>query len=298
MGHVPPQGQARREGRDVDAQEGRRRVRQGRDGRRAGRAMPDQRHHRPQRWPRSPPATTCGAPTRAARKAAARRRKRAPRRPPFQPPQLATLVDAVPTGPDWLFEYKYDGYRLLLATGGGAATAWTRNGNDWSDKFRGLVKAASALPAGCLIDGEAVALGQGRQARLRPAPGDAQGRRRRPCLLRLRPARRPGRGHHRAAQHRAQAAARGAAQGGVRRRSSTATMSSPRARPCSTPSARKAARGSSPRRPRRPTAARGRRTGSRSNASRARNSSSSAGRRATSGAASARSTSRCATARS
>jgi bifunctional non-homologous end joining protein LigD len=69
------------------------------------------------------------------------------------------LVDAVPTGPDWLFEYKYDGYRLLLATGGGTATAWTRNGKDWSDKFRGLVKAASALPAGCLIDGEAVALG-------------------------------------------------------------------------------------------------------------------------------------------
>ena len=80
--------------------------------------------------------------------------------PAFQPPQLATLVDAVPTGPDWLFEYKYDGYRLLLATGGGAATAWTRNGNDWSDRFRGLVKAAAALPAGCLIDGEAVALGK------------------------------------------------------------------------------------------------------------------------------------------
>src|SRR4029079_4868208 len=40
----------------------------------------------------------------------------------------------------------------------GAATAWTRNGKDWSDKFRALVKAASNLPAGCLIDGEAVAL--------------------------------------------------------------------------------------------------------------------------------------------
>jgi bifunctional non-homologous end joining protein LigD len=80
--------------------------------------------------------------------------------PPFQAPQLATLVDAVPSGPDWLFEYKYDGYRLLLSTGDGAATAWTRNGNDWSDKFRALIKAASALPAGCLIDGEAVALGK------------------------------------------------------------------------------------------------------------------------------------------
>jgi bifunctional non-homologous end joining protein LigD len=80
--------------------------------------------------------------------------------PPFEPPQLATLVDAVPTGNDWIHEYKYDGYRLLIATAGGAATAWTRNGNDWSDKFRSIVRAAAKLPAGCLIDGEAVALGK------------------------------------------------------------------------------------------------------------------------------------------
>ena len=81
--------------------------------------------------------------------------------PPFRKPQLATLVDEVPAGKDWLFEYKYDGYRLLIATGSGAATAWTRNGKDWSDKFRALVKAAEKLPSGCLIDGEAVALGKG-----------------------------------------------------------------------------------------------------------------------------------------
>ncbi len=78
--------------------------------------------------------------------------------PPFEKPQLATLVDDVPTGSDWLFEYKYDGYRLLLATGAGAATAWTCNGKDWTDKFRALAKAAEKLPPGCLIDGEAVAL--------------------------------------------------------------------------------------------------------------------------------------------
>lgn len=78
--------------------------------------------------------------------------------PPFRPPQLATLVDAVPTGNDWLHEFKYDGYRLLISTGGGAATAWTRNGNDWTDRFRSLARAAATLPAGCLIDGEAVAL--------------------------------------------------------------------------------------------------------------------------------------------
>ena len=31
--------------------------------------------------------------------------------PKFQPPQLATLVDDVPTGDNWVFEMKYDGYR-------------------------------------------------------------------------------------------------------------------------------------------------------------------------------------------
>src|SRR5205814_9654625 len=78
--------------------------------------------------------------------------------PPLEEPQLATLVDEVPPGPGWIHEYKYDGFRLLLAVGDGVATAWTRKGLDWSDKFKALVKAAARLPAGCLIDGEAVAL--------------------------------------------------------------------------------------------------------------------------------------------
>jgi bifunctional non-homologous end joining protein LigD len=88
-----------------------------------------------------------------------RGKRKASKAPPqFQDPQLATLVDEVPTGSGWIHEYKYDGYRLLLAVGDGVATAWTRNGKDWSDKFKALVKAAARLPAGCLLDGEAVAL--------------------------------------------------------------------------------------------------------------------------------------------
>ena len=79
--------------------------------------------------------------------------------PSFRDPQLATLVDAVPSGNDWIHEYKYDGYRLLLAVGDQSVLAWTRNGKDWSDFFAPLTKAASKLPPGCLIDGEAVALG-------------------------------------------------------------------------------------------------------------------------------------------
>lgn len=50
--------------------------------------------------------------------------------PPFRPVQLATLVDTVPTGTRWLHEMKYDGYRVLLAVGGGTAVAYTRSGLD------------------------------------------------------------------------------------------------------------------------------------------------------------------------
>jgi bifunctional non-homologous end joining protein LigD len=95
---------------------------------------------------------------RGGRKGGRAKRKAGKAPPPFQEPQLATLVDDVPTGTSWIHEYKYDGYRLLLAVGDGVATAWTRKGLDWSDKFKALVKAAAKLPTGCLIDGEAVAV--------------------------------------------------------------------------------------------------------------------------------------------
>ncbi len=96
---------------------------------------------------------------RGGKKGGRTKRKVAAPPPPFREPQLATLVDEVPTGNDWLHEYKYDGYRLLLAVGEGAVLAWTRGGKDWSDFFAPLTKAAAKLPAGCLLDGEAVALG-------------------------------------------------------------------------------------------------------------------------------------------
>ena len=77
--------------------------------------------------------------------------------PPFQPVQLATLVDHVPEGNRWLHELKFDGYRCLLSVGGGAAHAFTRSGLDWTDKFRTIVDDAARLSArAALIDGEVV----------------------------------------------------------------------------------------------------------------------------------------------
>jgi len=79
--------------------------------------------------------------------------------PAFRPVQLATLVDAVPTGSRWLHEMKYDGYRLEVAIGDGKARAYTRSGLDWSDKFADIVAQAAGLKVrSALLDGEAVVM--------------------------------------------------------------------------------------------------------------------------------------------
>ena len=85
------------------------------------------------------------------------------RMPGFEAPQLCTLVNSVPTGTEWLHEVKYDGYRALVAIGGGKAKVFTRNGLDWTDKFARIADAAARLPlASALIDGEIVAFKDGR----------------------------------------------------------------------------------------------------------------------------------------
>ena len=87
------------------------------------------------------------------------RRKTKPAPPAFVPVQLATLVDAVPAGDRWVHEMKYDGYRALVAVGGGQARAYTRSGLDWSDRFPSILSEATKLEVrSALIDGEAVVL--------------------------------------------------------------------------------------------------------------------------------------------
>src|SRR3546814_20317012 len=50
---------------------------------------------------------------------------------------------------------KYDGYRCLLALGGGEAKIYTRTGLDWTDKFREIAEAARKIEIGsALLDGE------------------------------------------------------------------------------------------------------------------------------------------------
>lgn len=73
-------------------------------------------------------------------------------------PELATLVDEPPADTDgWLYEIKFDGYRLLARVDGDDVRLFTRQGNDWTPKLKTLATAVRALglPDGWL-DGEIV----------------------------------------------------------------------------------------------------------------------------------------------
>ena len=73
-------------------------------------------------------------------------------------PELATLVDAPPANwADWIFELKFDGYRMLARVEAGAVKLITRNDNDWTHKLLPLHDALvkMKLPDGW-YDGEIV----------------------------------------------------------------------------------------------------------------------------------------------
>lgn len=77
-------------------------------------------------------------------------------------PQLATLVTRPPADREgWIYEIKYDGYRLLARIDGRSVRLFTRKGNDWTDKLSKLAKAVAALelPSGWL-DGEIVVMNE------------------------------------------------------------------------------------------------------------------------------------------
>ncbi len=80
--------------------------------------------------------------------------------PGFVPPMLATLGSTPFSDPDWLFEIKWDGYRLQAIVDDGKVRTYTRKGLDGSTYFPGLLSSpASWITAGqAIIDGEVVAL--------------------------------------------------------------------------------------------------------------------------------------------
>ncbi|MGO6879495.1 non-homologous end-joining DNA ligase [Rhizobium ruizarguesonis] len=99
-----------------------------------------------------------------------RSRPRKPRNPaqpnlPLDPmpdrvePCLALLKAKPPKADDWVYEIKWDGYRLAVHVGPTGIRILTRGGHDWTDRFPAIKQAALWLPVGtAILDGEAVVL--------------------------------------------------------------------------------------------------------------------------------------------
>lgn len=76
-------------------------------------------------------------------------------------PMLATAAARLPVGPDWSYEFKWDGVRALLDVRDGRVALTSRNGNDVTAAYPELVAQAREL-GDALLDGEIVAFAGGR----------------------------------------------------------------------------------------------------------------------------------------
>ena len=74
-------------------------------------------------------------------------------------PMLCETADAPFSSPGWVFELKYDGFRMLARGGAGQARLRYRSGLDASERYPELTSAIRALPvADLVLDGEIVVL--------------------------------------------------------------------------------------------------------------------------------------------
>jgi hypothetical protein len=64
--------------------------------------------------------------------------------------RLATLAAGLPSRGEWLYELKFDGYRILTRFQHGKPALITRRGNDWSSKMPQLARELNA--GGCTHD--------------------------------------------------------------------------------------------------------------------------------------------------
>jgi bifunctional non-homologous end joining protein LigD len=80
--------------------------------------------------------------------------------PDMLSPELATLVSEPPAG-NWLYELKFDGYRILTRVHQGKVAMFTRNGHDWTHKLPLQAAAIVALDLqDSWLDGEVVVLNE------------------------------------------------------------------------------------------------------------------------------------------
>jgi bifunctional non-homologous end joining protein LigD len=75
----------------------------------------------------------------------------------FIEPCLPTLAEAVPTGTQWAYEIKHDGFRFICRRDGERVRVYSRNGRDWTDRVPLIAEALAKLRVKSVtLDGEGV----------------------------------------------------------------------------------------------------------------------------------------------
>ena len=79
---------------------------------------------------------------------------------PGYSPMLATTSATLPAGEAWVYEPKWDGFRAIVTVEGGDVTLTSRNGNDLTERFIDVARAAKLgiRSADAVLDGEICAL--------------------------------------------------------------------------------------------------------------------------------------------
>ena len=82
-------------------------------------------------------------------------------------PMLATSTDRLPAGEGWVFEPKWDGFRAIVRVAGGEVGFTSRNGNDLTERFRDVARAAALgiRSSDAVLDGEICALDESGRSR-------------------------------------------------------------------------------------------------------------------------------------
>ncbi|WP_348632732.1 hypothetical protein [Rhizobium sp. NXC24] len=73
-------------------------------------------------------------------------------------PALALLKPKPPKGPEWLYEVKWDGYRLAVHVEPDRVRIIARGGHDWMDRFPAVAFESASFGTTMILDGEAVVL--------------------------------------------------------------------------------------------------------------------------------------------
>jgi bifunctional non-homologous end joining protein LigD len=79
----------------------------------------------------------------------------------FIPPALPRLRASPPIGEGWLYDLKFDGYRVQPHKAGLSSSIYGKNGGDFTRRFPAIAAAVLGLPTkSCVIDGELIAAGR------------------------------------------------------------------------------------------------------------------------------------------